>query len=76
MRKQLLGLVVLLLAASLTAFAADITGKGAATAQLERVNVARSQDGVRVEFKAKGTLAPRMTTQVPLSICRERSLRT
>ena len=62
MRKQLLGLVVLLLAASLTAFAADITGKGAATAQLERVNVARSQDGVRVEFKAKGTLAPRMTT--------------
>jgi type IV pilus assembly protein PilQ len=62
MRKQLLGLVVLLLAASLTASAADITGKGAATAQLERVSVARSQDGVRVEFKAKGTLAPRMTT--------------
>ncbi len=62
MRKQLLGLVVLLLAASLTASAADITGKGAAAAQLERVNVVRSQDGVRVEFKAKGTLAPRMTT--------------
>jgi type IV pilus assembly protein PilQ len=62
MRKQLLGLIVPLLAFVLIASAADMTGKGAAGAQLERLEVAHSQDGLRVEFKAKGTLAPRMTT--------------
>jgi len=63
MRKQLLGLFVTLLAFVLIAAAADITGKGvAASAALQRLEVAHSQDGLRVEFKAKGTLAPRVTT--------------
>ncbi len=63
MRKQLLGLMVTLMAFALIASAADMTGKGAApTAQLERVEVAHGQDGLRVEFKAKGTLSPRVTT--------------
>jgi type IV pilus assembly protein PilQ len=63
MRKQLLGLFVTLLAFVLIAAAADITGKGvAASAALQRLEVAHSQDGLRVEFKAKGALAPRVTT--------------
>ncbi|MGB9236871.1 MAG: type IV pilus secretin PilQ [Terriglobales bacterium] len=63
MRKQLLGLIVPLLAFVMIASAADMTGKGAAAStQLERLEVAHSQDGLRVEFKAKGTLAPRVTT--------------
>jgi type IV pilus assembly protein PilQ len=63
MRKQLLGLIVPLLAFVLIASAADMTGKGAATgAQLERLEIAHSQDGLRVEFKAKGALAPKLTT--------------
>ena len=63
MRKQLLGLIVSLLAFVLIASAADMTGKGVeASAQLQRLEVAHSQDGLRVEFKAKGTLAPRVTT--------------
>jgi len=63
MRKQLLSLFVTLLAFVLIAAAADITGKGvAASAALQRLEVAHSQDGLRVEFKAKGTLAPRVTT--------------
>jgi type IV pilus secretin PilQ/predicted competence protein len=63
MRKQLLGLFVTLLAFVLIAAAADITGKGvAASAALQKLEVAHSQDGLRVEFKAKGTLAPRLTT--------------
>jgi type IV pilus assembly protein PilQ len=63
MRKQLLGLIVPLLAFVLIASAADMRVKGtAAGAQLERLDVARSQDGLRVEFKAKGTLVPKMTT--------------
>jgi len=63
MRKQLLGLIVPLLAFVLMASAADMTGKGAAAAaQLQRLDVAHSQDGLRVEFKAKGTLSPRVTT--------------
>jgi type IV pilus assembly protein PilQ len=63
MRKQLLGLIVSLLAFVLIASAADMTGKGvAASAQLERLEVAHGQDGLRVEFKARGTLAPRVTT--------------
>src|SRR5713101_6531041 len=65
MRKQLLGLFVTLLAFVLIAAAADITGKGVAketTAALQRLEVTHSQDGLRVEFKAKGALAPRVTT--------------
>jgi len=63
MRKQLLGLIVLLLAFVLLASAADTTGTGAApSAQLEPLQVAHSQDGLRVEFKAIGTLAPRVST--------------
>jgi type IV pilus assembly protein PilQ len=63
MRKQLLGLIVPLLGLVLMASAADMTGKGAAAgAQLERLEVAHSQDGLRVEFKTKGALAPKMTT--------------
>src|SRR5260370_37250378 len=63
MRKQLLGLLVPLLAFVLSAAAADMTGKGvAASARLQKLEVAHSQDGLRVEFKAKGTLAPSVTT--------------
>jgi type IV pilus secretin PilQ/predicted competence protein len=63
MRKQLLGLLVPLLAFVLIADAADMTGKGvAAGAALQKLEVAHSQDGLRVEFKAKGALAPKLTT--------------
>ena len=63
MRKQVLGLIVPLLAFVLIAAAADTTGKGgAASAQLQRLEVAHGQDGLRVEFRAKGTLVPKMTT--------------
>src|SRR6202795_721674 len=65
MRKQLLGLFVTLLAFVLIAAAADITGRGAAketSAALQRLEVAHSQDGLRVEFKATGKLAPKVTT--------------
>jgi type IV pilus assembly protein PilQ len=63
MRKQLLGLLVPLLTFVLIAAAADMTGKGvAASAALQRLEVAHSQDGLRVEFKAKGTVAPKVTT--------------
>jgi type IV pilus assembly protein PilQ len=63
MRKQLLGLLVPLTAFVLIANAADMTGNGlAASAALQKLEVAHSQDGLRVEFKAKGTLAPKVTT--------------
>ena len=63
MRKQLLGLLVPLLTFVLIAAAADTTGKGvAASAALQKLEVTHSQDGLRVEFKAKGTLAPKVTT--------------
>lgn len=65
MRKQLLGILVPLLAFILSAGAADMTGKGVAketTARLQRLEVAHGQDGLRVEFKAKGALAPKVTT--------------
>src|ERR1700686_1326737 len=63
MRKQLLGLFVTLLAFVLIAAAADITGKGVtASAGLQRLEAPHSQDGLRVEFKATGPLAPRVTT--------------
>jgi type IV pilus secretin PilQ/predicted competence protein len=64
MRKQLLGLFVpLAFVAITTADAADMTGNGlAASAALQKLEIAHSQDGLRVEFKAKGTLVPKMTT--------------
>src|ERR1700676_3551356 len=65
MRKQLLGLFVMLLAFVLIAAAADITGKRVAketTAALQRLEVTHSQDGLRVEFKATGKSTPKMTT--------------
>jgi type IV pilus secretin PilQ/predicted competence protein len=63
MRKQLLGILVPLLTFVLIAAAADTTGKGvAASAALQKLEVAHSQDGTRVEFKATGTLAPKVTT--------------
>ncbi len=65
MRKQLLGLLVPLLAIVVItiAAAADTTGKGvAAGARLQRLEVAHSQDGLRIEFKAKGALAPKVST--------------
>ncbi len=67
MRKQLLGILVPLLAfvVIMNAAAADMTGKGVAketTAALQRLEVTHSQDGLRVEFKAKGTIAPKLTT--------------
>jgi type IV pilus secretin PilQ/predicted competence protein len=64
MRKQLLGLLVPLLAMVLVAGAADMTGKGmAASAALQRLEVTHSQDGLRVEFKpTMGTLAPKVST--------------
>ena len=63
MRKQLLGLLVPLLAFVMIAAAADMTGKGvAAGARLQRLEVTHSQDGLRIEFKAKGALAPQVST--------------
>jgi type IV pilus assembly protein PilQ len=65
MRKQLLGLLVPLLAFVVItiAAAADTTGKEvAAGARLQRLEVAHSQDGLRIEFKAKGALAPKVST--------------
>jgi len=63
MRKQLLGLIVTLLAFVLIAAAADTPGKGmATTAALQRLEVTRGQDGLRVEFKAKGVVTPKVTT--------------
>jgi type IV pilus assembly protein PilQ len=63
MRKQLLGLILPLLAFVLIAAAADMPGKGVAAASaLQRLEVAHSQDGLRVEFTATGVLTPKVTT--------------
>jgi hypothetical protein len=63
MRKQVLSLIVPLLAFVLIAAAADTTATGvASSARLQRLEVAHDKDGLRVEFKAKGTLAPAVTT--------------
>ncbi len=61
MRKQLLGLLVPLTAFVMIAKAADMTGS-APSAALQKLEVAHSQDGLRVEFNSKGTLAPKVTT--------------
>ena len=63
MRKQLLGILVPLLTFVLIAAAADVTGKGVtASSALQKIEVAHSHDGLRVEFRAKGALVPRVTT--------------
>ena len=63
MRKQLLSLMVPFLAFAFMASAADMTGKGApARAQLERLEVAPSPNGLLVQFKAIGTLSPHVAT--------------
>jgi type IV pilus assembly protein PilQ len=63
MRKQLLGIILPLLAFVLIAAAADMPGKGAvATAALQRLEVAHSPEGLRVEFTAKGVTEPKLTT--------------
>src|SRR5205085_10212179 len=63
MRKQLLGLILPLLTFVLIAAAADMPGKGGiASSALQRLEVAHSQDGLRLEFTAKGVLAPKVTT--------------
>ncbi len=63
MRKQLVGLIFGLLAFVLIAAAADIPGQGTATtAALQRIEIARGQGGVRVEFAAKGAVTPKVTT--------------
>ncbi len=61
MRKQLLGLLVPLTAFVMIAKAADMTGS-APSAALQKLEVAHSQDGLRVEFNSKGALAPKVTT--------------
>jgi type IV pilus assembly protein PilQ len=66
MRKQLLGLLVPLAFVTLTitnAAAADTTSKGVApSAALQRLEVTHSHDGLNVEFRAKGAMAPKVTT--------------
>lgn len=62
MRKLVLGVIVPLLGLALIAAAADMTVKGETGAQLQRLEVAHGQDGLRVEFKAKGPLDPKVST--------------
>jgi type IV pilus assembly protein PilQ len=65
MRKQLLGVVLPLLILVLVAAAAETqnTGTGAAThAALQRLNVVRGDDGVSVEFTARGAVTPKLST--------------
>src|SRR5208282_5983883 len=63
MRKQLLGLFIPLLVLVMSATAADMTGKEvAASARLQKLEIAHGQDGVQIEFKAKGTIAPKVST--------------
>jgi type IV pilus secretin PilQ/predicted competence protein len=66
MRKKLLGLLVppltIVMLMTTGAAAADMTGKGVATnAALQRLEVTHSHDGLSVEFRAKGTLTPKVT---------------
>ena len=60
MRKQLVGLIIGLLAFVLIAAAADVPSPG--TAALQQVAVERDSNGVRVEFTAKGALTPKVST--------------
>ena len=63
MRKQLLGLLIMLVAFTMNAAAGGVTGKeAAASARLQRLEIAHGQDGLRVEFKTKGTVTPKVST--------------
>ena len=65
MRKQLMGLLVpvFVFAAMTNAAAGDMTAKeAAASARLQKIEIAHGQDGLRVEFKTKGALAPAVAT--------------
>src|ERR1700678_2758255 len=63
LRKQLLGLLVPLMAFVMIAKAADMTGTGVtASAALQKLEVANGRDGLRVEFKAKGAVTPKVST--------------
>ncbi len=63
MGKQLQGLFIPLLALVVSAAAADMTGKEAAvSARLQKLEITHSQDGLQVEFRAKGNLAPKLST--------------
>jgi len=65
MRKQLLGVVLpLLILVMVTAAAQTQDTSTAATthAALQRLNVVRGDDGISVEFSARGTVAPRLST--------------
>jgi type IV pilus assembly protein PilQ len=65
MRKQLLGVVLPLLILVLMTAAAQTqnTGTAATThAALQRLNVVRGDDGISVEFSARGTVAPKLST--------------
>jgi type IV pilus assembly protein PilQ len=64
MRKQLLSVVLPLLILVLVAAAAETqnTGTDATThAALQRLNVVRGEDGVSVEFTARGPVAPKLS---------------
>jgi len=63
MRKQLVAIFLPLLILVLVAAAAEtpITGS-AAHAALERLNVVRAEDGVRVEIMARGPVTPKVST--------------
>ncbi|MGC2197508.1 MAG: type IV pilus secretin PilQ [Terriglobales bacterium] len=65
MRKQQLGVILPLLMVVLVAAAAQTqnTGTVATThAALQRLNVVRSEDGISVEFTARGPVTPRLST--------------
>ena len=63
MRKQLLAIFLPLLILVLVAAAAEtpIT-PSAAQAALQRLNVVRAEDGIRVEITARGTVTPKVST--------------
>jgi type IV pilus assembly protein PilQ len=65
MRKQLLSVVLPLLILVLVAAAAETQNTGTDTtthAALQRLNVVRGDDGVSVEFTARGPVAPKLST--------------
>src|SRR5438045_3354107 len=61
MRKQMVGTIAALLAIVLVA-GAQTPGTETARAALEKVNVVRGDDGVRVEMTTKGAVTPKVET--------------
>ena len=61
MRKQMLGTITALLAVVLIA-GAQTPNTAAARAALEKVSVARGENGVRVEMTTKGSITPKVET--------------